>query len=740
MQIDLEAEKKEILNRYKNLIKACRRRLEKGDKEIIRKAFEISVEAHKEMRRKSGEPYIYHPIAVAQICAEEIGLGTTAIVCALLHDTVEDTDLTLDDIRGLFGDKVAQIIDGLTKISGVFDHTSSIQAENFRKMLLTLSEDVRVILIKLADRLHNMRTLDHMKRDKQMKIAGETLYLYAPLAHRLGLNAIKSELEDLGLKYTNEEWYIDISNKLKETEPERKRFIKNFIDPLKEILQEQGFKFKIFGRPKSIFSIYNKIKNKGVPFDEIYDLFAIRIVIDTPMEREKADCWKIYSIITDFYHPNPDRLRDWISTPKSNGYESLHTTVMGPEGKWVEVQIRTVRMDELAEMGYAAHWKYKDAAAEKESNLEAWLRRIREMLESPDPNALEFIDDFKLNLFADEIFVFTPKGDMKSLPSNATALDFAFEIHTKVGEQCIGAKVNHKLVPLSYQLKSGDQVEILTSSKQAPKEDWISYVVTARAKSKIKNALKENRRKIADEGKELLERKFYKLKLDFTLQNVNEFYAFLRLPSAQELFYRTAVGNIDTKEIKEFIDYKQNPTKAKARKHEKKIEELVTNVRGSSDMLVIGDDMQKLDYRLAPCCNPIPGDDVFGFTTVSEGIKIHRVNCPNALKLLSNYAYRVVKAKWTNDQLISFLAGIRIQGTDELGLVNNITKVISNQLNINMRSINFDTEDGIFEGTIMVYVHDAKHLNTLMENLKKVKGVTNVVRIDSEKRENEKIA
>jgi len=596
-------------------------------------------------------------------------------------------------------------------------------------MLLTLSEDVRVILIKLADRLHNMRTLDHMKRDKQMKIAGETLYLYAPLAHRLGLNAIKSELEDLGLKYTNEDWYRDIEQKLKESEPVRKKFIKNFIDPINEILSEQGFKFKIFGRPKSIYSIYNKLKNKGVLFEEIYDLFAIRIVIDTPIDKEKADCWKIYSIITDFYHPNPDRLRDWISTPKSNGYESLHTTVMGPEGKWVEVQIRTVRMDELAEMGYAAHWKYKDAAAEKESNLENWLRRIREMLDNPDPNALEFIDDFKLNLFADEIFVFTPKGDMKNLPTTATALDFAFEIHTKVGEQCIGAKVNHKLVPLSYQLKSGDQVEILTSSKQMPKEDWLNYVVTARAKSKIKAALKENRRKVAEEGKEVLEKKFLKSKLDFSVQNVNEFMTFLRLPSTNELYYRTALGNVDFKEIKEFIEFKTHPEKFKPKKKENKIEELVTNVRGSSDMLVIGDDMQKLDYGLATCCSPIPGDDVFGFITVNEGIKIHRVNCPNAVKLLSNYAYRVVKAKWNNDHLISFLAGIQIKGTDELGLVNNITKVISNQLNINMRSISFDTEDGIFNGTIMVFVHDAKHLSHLIDNLMKVKGVTNVIRI-----------
>jgi guanosine-3',5'-bis(diphosphate) 3'-pyrophosphohydrolase len=512
-EIDLEAEKKEILNRYKNLLKACKRRLQKGDKEQIRKAFEVSVDAHKEMRRKSGEPYIYHPIAVAQICAEEIGLGTTSIVCALLHDTVEDTDITLDDIQGMFGEKVAKIIDGLTKISGVFDQTSSLQAENFRKMMLTLSDDVRVILIKLADRLHNMRTLESMKRDKQMKIASETLYLYAPLAHRLGLNSIKSELEDLGLKYTNTEMFDDIVLKLKESEPERKVFIQKFIEPIKEILTEQGFKAKIYGRPKSIYSIYNKIKNKGVEFGEIYDLFAIRIIIDTPLELEKTDCWRVYSIITDFYHPSPERLRDWVSTPKANGYESLHTTVMGPDGKWVEVQIRTTRMDDIAEMGYAAHWKYKGAAPDREGQLEEWLKKIRELLESPEENAMDFIDDFKLNLFAEEIFVFTPSGEMRTLPFGSTALDFAFEIHSKVGSHCIGAKVNHKLVPLSYTLKGGDQVEILTSTKQTPKEDWISYVTTAKAKSKIKLALKESHRKIADEGREILERKFTKQKI-----------------------------------------------------------------------------------------------------------------------------------------------------------------------------------------------------------------------------------
>lgn len=728
-------EKKEILNRYKNLLSASRRRMEKGDKALIRKAFELAVDAHKDMRRKSGEPYIYHPIAVAQICAEEIGLGTTSIVCALLHDTVEDTDITIEDIKGMFGERIAKIIDGLTKISGVFDHTSSLQAENFRKMLLTLSDDIRVILIKLADRLHNMRTLESMAHDKQIKIASETLYLYAPLAHRLGLNAIKSELEDLGLKYTHRDAYDDIAEKLKESEPERKKFIAKFIEPLKDILKEQNFKFKILGRPKSIFSIYNKIKNKGVVFEEIYDLFAIRIVINSKPEEEKSDCWKIYSIITDFYHPSPERLRDWISTPKANGYESLHTTVMGPEGKWVEVQIRTDRMDEIAEKGYAAHWKYKDTASEKESQLEEWIGRIREMLESPEENALDFIDDFKLNLFAEEIFVFTPKGEMRTVPSSATALDFAFDIHTKIGEHCIGAKVNHKLVPLSYELKSGDQVEILTSKKQHPNEDWLKYVITAKAKAKIKNALKEQRKKTAEEGREILERKFYRHKLEFTIQNIKEFAGFLKLPSTQEVFYRAAKDAVGSDEIKEFVNFKKHPEKYVNKKLEQQhtIEELVNTKRGKSDWLVIGDDMEQLDYKLSPCCNPIPGDDVFGFITVGEGIKIHRVNCPNALKMLSNYAYRVVKAKWNSQQLLTFLASIQIKGTDALGIVNNITKIISTQHNVNMRSITFDTEDGIFEGMIMVYVHSTEHLTQLIGNLKKVQGVISVQRIDGEK-------
>jgi len=730
--IDLEAEKKEILRRYKALLRASKRTLEKGDKLLIRKAFDLALEAHKDMRRKSGEPYIYHPIAVAHICAEEVGLGTTSIVCALLHDVVEDTDLTLDDIKGLFGEKVAQIIDGLTKISGVFDNTSSLQAENFRKMLLTLSDDIRVILIKLADRLHNMRTLDSMKREKQLKIASETLYLYAPLAHRLGLNTIKTELEDLGLKYTEPEVFNDIQRKLEDTEPERKKFIAKFIEPIKEILEEQNFKFKILGRPKSIFSIQNKILTKNVTFEEIYDLFAIRIVIDTPLEKEKSDCWKVYSIVTDFYYPSPERLRDWVSTPKANGYESLHTTVMGPDGKWVEIQIRTVRMDELAEKGYAAHWKYKDEGSENQ--LDDWIKKIREILESPEENALEFLDDFKLNLFAEEIFAFTPKGEMKTLPVGATALDFAFDIHTKVGEKCIGAKVNHKLVPLSYKLNSGDQVEVLTSNKQTPKEDWLGYVVTARAKSKIKNALKEEKRKIAEDGKEMLERKFNHLKIDFNPKNVTELANYYKLPNNQELYYRIAVGNIDVKHLKDFHQDKgkivHKSGKINKQDNAQSLEHIVATARGKSDLLIIGENLKKIDYSLSPCCSPIPGDDVFGFVTISEGIKIHRVNCPNAIHMLSNYAYRVVKAKWTSQELISFLAGIKITGIDEVGLVNNITKIISNELNVNMRSISFDTNDGTFDGTLTVFVHDTNHLTELMNKLKKVNGVLTVSRLN----------
>lgn len=729
--IDLEAEKQEILKRYRALLRASKSTLQKGDKKEIRKAFEMALESHKDMRRKSGEPYIYHPIAVAQIAAEEIGLGTTSIVCALLHDVVEDTDITLDDIEREFGKKTARIIDGLTKISGVFDYNSSLQAENFRKMLLTLADDVRVILIKLADRLHNMRTMDFMPRQKQLKIASETIYLYAPLAHRLGLYAIKSELEDLAMKYLEPDTYKYIANQLNEKKAERNAFVKAFVEPINEILKEQGLVANVYGRPKSIHSIWNKMKKKSIPFEEVYDLFAIRIILDSAPEKEKADCWKAYSIVTDLYRPNPDRLRDWVSSPKANGYESLHTTVMGPKGQWVEVQIRTQRMNEIAEKGFAAHWKYKESSSD--NGLDQWIQKVRDMLSNPEANALDFLDDFKMNLFSDEIFIFTPKGALLQLPLGATALDFAFEIHTDVGAKCIGAKVNHKLVPLSYKLQNGDQVEVITSGKQTPKEDWLNIVVTAKAKSKIKSSLKEEKRKIAETGKEILERKLKSLKITYNTDNLNKLSYYFKLPSTQDLFIAVAHGKIELKDLKEYVAAEKEENRGNDYKTESQhIETLLNKVKGpESDVLLIGEDLQKIDYTLAACCNPIPGDDVFGFVTVNEGIKIHRTNCPNAAQLMANYGYRIVKAKWNRQQELTFLTGLHIVGIDDVGLINNITKVISNDFKVNMRSITVDTNDGIFDGSIMVFVNDKEHLDKLIENLLEVKGVTGVTRFDA---------
>ena len=730
--IDIEAEKSEILKRYRALLRACKSTLKKGDKKMIRMAFDMAVESHKDMRRKSGEPYIYHPIAVSQIAAEEIGLGTTSIVCALLHDVVEDTDITLEDIEREFGKKVAKIIDGLTKISGVFDANSSMQAENFRKMLLTLADDVRVILIKLADRLHNMRTMDFMPRDKQLKICSETVYLYAPLAHRLGLYSIKSELEDLSMKYMEPETYKFIATKLNEKKAERAHFISEFIGPIDRILKEQDLNASVLGRPKSIHSIWTKMKKKGIPFEEVYDLFAIRIILDSKPENEKADSWKAYSIVTDLYRPNPDRLRDWISSPKANGYESLHTTVMGPKGQWVEVQIRTQRMNEIAEKGFAAHWKYKESSSD--SGLDQWVQKVRELLSNPEANALDFLDDFKMNLFSDEIFIFTPKGDLIQLPIEATALDFAFEIHSDVGAKCIGAKVNHKLVPLSYKLQNGDQVEVITSSKQVPKEDWLNYVVTAKAKAKIKSSLKEEKRKIAEDGKEILERKLKSLKITYNSDNIYKLSYFFKLQSTQDLFYNVAKGLIDLKDLKEFATSEKIIEQKPPQQDEgEKINNLIKQVKTKdSDILLIGEDLQKIDYKLSNCCNPIPGDDVFGFVTVSDGIKIHRTNCPNATKLMSSYGYRIVKAKWTSQKQLAFLTGLKITGIDEVGLINNLTQVISTDFKVNMRSITVDSDDGIFNGTIMIYVNDTQHLDNLIKKIKEVKGITDVSRFDSE--------
>ena len=730
--IDPVAERAEILRRYRTLLRAIKGERRAEDTRMIRKAFNIAVEAHKEQRRKSGEPYIYHPIAVARICAEEIGLGTTSVVAALLHDTVEDTDLTLDDVKDLFGPTVATIIDGLTKISGLQFATDSIQAENFRKVLLTLAQDVRVILVKLADRLHNMRTLDHQPREKQLKIASETLYLYAPLAHRLGLYSIKSELEDLSLKFKEPEVYEDINQKLKKGEAVRRRFINSFVVPIKRALDREEFSYEIKGRPKSVHSIYNKMLKKNVSFEEVSDVFAIRIIIDTKQELEKADCWKVYSIVTDYYQPNPDRLRDWISLPKANGYESLHTTVMSPGGRWVEVQIRSRRMDEVAEMGLAAHYRYKDDQ-DHASALDAWLNRIREVLDDPTTDAIDFVNDFKLNLFSDEIVVFTPKGEMRSLPAGATALDFAFDIHTQIGRQCIGAKVNHKLVPLSHPLKGGDQIEIITSKKQQPKEDWLGYVKTAKARHKIKQSLRELKKKLAVVGREQLQRMLRKWGAKADAHNTNALIEHYGSRSAMDLYYQIARGKhiLEKLEVGEVKGGRLSLPKAQRKPDERSLEEVVSEIRGSAPgALLIGDDLQRIDYQLSKCCNPIAGDDVFGFITVGEGIKIHRVNCPNAVQLMSNFAYRIVKARWKGKENIEFLAGITFSGIDDVGLVNKITTIISHEHNVNMRAISFESHDGIFEGKVMAYVHDTDHLNALIEKLRRVRGVRSVERVD----------
>lgn len=729
--INVDKERKEILNRYRGLLRDCRDKTTKEDKKQIRKAFNIAVEAHKDMRRKSGEPYIYHPIDVARIAAKEIGLSTTSIICSLLHDVVEDTDYTLEDIERLFDSKVARIIDGLTKISEVYDQNVSMQAENFRKMLLTLSDDIRVILIKLADRLHNMRTLASMPKHKQLKIASETLYLYAPLAHRLGLYAIKTELEDLGLKYTKSEIYKAISEKLAQSKAARVRYINKFVQPIKEELNNQSFNYSIKGRPKSIFSIRSKMIKQGVEFEEVFDKFAIRIIVKSTKENEKADCWRIYSIVTDFYKPNPDRLRDWISTPKANGYESLHTTVMGPNGKWVEVQIRTERMDDIAEKGFAAHWKYKNSS--KESNLDNWINRIRELLESPNANAIDFVDDFKMNLFSEEIFIFTPNGDLKTLPKDATPIDFAYEIHTEVGSRCLGAKVNGKLVPFSHSLKSGDQVEIITSNKQSPKEDWLSFVKTSRAKSKIKNALKEEKKIIASEGKEILKRKLRHIKVTLDHNTENEMLKYFNLKNSLDMYYMFGVGALNNKHIRSYVNTKNQGWYGllKRKIYNKESSTTTEKVKAPTNKptVIFGDDQQVLDYKLAKCCSSIQGDEIFGFTTINDGIKVHNVNCPNAIQLQSRYAYRIIPAKWATVENLEYSSVLRISGYDQIGLVSKITKLISNEMNVNISSINIVSNDGVFDGRISVLVINKVHLENLINKLENVEGVESVVRL-----------
>jgi guanosine-3',5'-bis(diphosphate) 3'-pyrophosphohydrolase len=728
-----EQEKNEIIRHYRALLRSLRPKLKKGDKELVRQAFQMAAEAHKTMRRKSGEPYILHPIAVAMICVEEIGLGVRSTICALLHDTVEDTDISLEDVEREFGTEISKIVDGLTKISNVIDTNTSQQAENFKKILLTLTDDPRVILIKLADRLHNMRTLDHMKREKQLKIASETVWVYAPLAHRMGLYNIKTELEDLSMKYMEPEAYREIARKLSETKRERTRYINEFIRPLKEKMSAADLNFEIYGRPKSIHSIWTKIKKKSVSFEEVYDLFAIRVILDSPPEKEKEDCWKVYSMITDEYTPSPERLRDWLSNPKNNGYEALHTTVMGPQGKWVEVQIRTKRMNEIAEKGLAAHYKYKEGSND-EDRFDKWFGQIREVLSTQDTDGVDFLQDFKTSFLAEEIYVYTPKGEVKMLPTGSTALDFAFSIHSAIGTKCIGAKVHHKLVPISHKLRSGDQVEIITSNKQHPSEDWLGIVVTAKAKSKIKDALREEKRKVAEDGKYTLQRKMEAMGAAYSQYNIDELVQFYKLPSPLDLHYKIATKAIDLRELKDFqvLGDKIEIPKAKPVIQEIPVDQPKNFNRKDSELIIFGESSDKIMYNLAKCCNPIPGDDVFGFVSTGKGLIIHRTSCPNAAQLLANYGHRVVKTKWAKNKEISFLTGLKIVGLDDVGVINKITNVISGDLRINIAGLTIESREGLFEGTIKVFVHDKEELEELVTRLKSLNGIQTVDRFDTE--------
>lgn len=726
-------ENKEIAKQYKELLRISYQTLSASDKKLIRSAFDVAVDAHKEQRRKSGEAYIFHPIAVAKIVASEIGLDAVSIASALLHDVVEDTPYTLDDIERIFGETVARIVDGLTKISHLKkDKNISQQAENFRKMLLTLNDDVRVIIIKIADRYHNMLTMDSMPEHKQVKIASETLYIYAPLAHRIGLYNIKTQLEDLSLKYTEPEVYADIFNKIEDTEEEQKAYIKSFTKVIRDSLDTENLSYDIKGRMKSIFSIRRKMITQSVAFDEIYDKFAIRIIYKADRKNEKFVAWKIYSIVTDHFTPNPVRLRDWITSPKSTGYEALHITVMGPEGKWVEVQIRSERMHEIAEKGYAAHFKYKHGE-QKEQGIEIWLNRLQEALENANTNAVDFVEEFKLSLYSKEIFVFTPKGELKSLPKGATPLDFAFHIHTQVGMNTRGAKVNGKLVPLNTVLHSGDQVEIMTSESAKPNQNWLDYASTARARAKIKSSLREEKREVADEGKEILRRKLKSQKISLNEDVVNKMVIYFKLKTSLDLFFRIGNGVIDNQKIKEFASSYNNAFlnffKNKIRRTPTPEDINKDEITSNYDMLVFGNEEEKLPYKLSQCCSPIPGDEVFGFVSVNDGIKVHTKNCPNAISLQSNYAYRIMSAKWIDSTQEDFTADIQLTGIDNLGLINEITNVISDNMHVNMRNLNFSTNGGTFTGKITVVVKNNAILKKLTANLKQIAGIDKISRI-----------
>ncbi len=737
MKVIEHTEQAYVQELFDELLNHCVHCKTEEDRNLIIKAFNFSSEAHRGMRRKSGEPYIIHPLNVAKIVNQEIGLGVKSMVASLLHDVVEDTDFTIEDIERAFGPKVAVIVDGLTKISGVFDTKSSLQAENFRKMLLTLSEDVRVILIKLADRLHNMRTLDALPRYKQIKIAGETIYLFAPLAHRLGLYAIKTEMEDLSLKYRYPKIYTEISAKIKDNEEKRTHLINKFSLPIIEKLNSNGINFNISGRSKSIFSIWNKMQQKNVGFEEIFDLLAIRIIFEPNNGvAEKTQCWNIYSLITDIYPPRPDRLRDWVSTPKANGYEALHATVMGPYGKWIEVQIRSKRMDEIAERGFAAHWKYKEAGG-SETEIDKWIKRIRELLESSDSNALEFLDDFKLNLFASEIFIFTPKGHVKTLPQGSTALDFAYEIHTEIGNKAIGAKLNHHLIPLNQRLQSGDQVEIISSENHKVKRERFDYVITAKAKSGIKAALKSETKNRIEKGKKELENKLHEMKLQPSSRIFKKLLPAYDCNSKDELYSKIGSGIIELEDLKKIL---RTNTKSKWVKYwDLSISKVVKTKDkedvGSEDIRTfiareqLNDDER--NYSLARCCNPIPGDEVIGYLEDEDDVVIHKSVCENAVKLMSSEGNRVVPVKWTTHKVLSHLVRVHLEGYDKFGIYNNITTIISKELSVNIRTINLHGHDGVFEGTIDLYVHNANDLNNLIMNLIKIKGVESVYRVET---------
>ena len=732
MLIDEETENKEIAKQYKELLKISYLQLSAADKKLIRLAFNTAVDAHKTQRRKSGEAYIFHPIAVAKIVASEIGLDATSIAAALLHDTVEDTEYTLDDIERLFGNTVAKIVHGLTKISHLKkDKDVSLQAENFRKMLLTLNDDIRVIIIKIADRLHTMQTMDAMPEYKQVKIASETLYIYAPLAHRIGMYNIKTELEDLSLKYTEPNRFNAIKDKIEQSQEEQTQYIKAFSKFLKASLDKEDLNYFIKGRSKSIYSIHKKMQKQSINYEQVFDKFAIRIVYKSMPKDEKFLAWKIYSIVTDHFTPNPTRLRDWISSPKSNGYESLHITVMGPNNKWIEVQIRSERMHEIAEKGYAAHYRYKQGD-EKDSGIEGWLNRLQEVLESKDSSAIDFVENFKLNLYAEEIFVFTPQGELKSLPQGSSALDFAYSIHTEIGSKTRGARVNGKLVPLSRTVKSGDSVEIITSQNAKPTANWLDYVITSRARNKIKSSLNEEKNKIAEEGKEILRRKLKHLRVENNEKTIQQLVLYFKVNSSLDLFYRVGLGTVDNRKLKEFattynnsfLNFFKKRLRAKPGKSIAEGEGFVSRY----DKLVFGKEREELQYKLSPCCNPIAGDKVFGFVTINEGIKVHQYNCSNAVSLQSNYAYRIVPAWWIDSGEQEFTAELVLHGIDQQGLVNQVTRVISNSMNVDIKKINFQTEEELFKGTLTMRVNNKQTLKKLKQRLLKITGIEKVAR------------